>query len=862
MGDMRTNSLLADQVLDSIVSNFESQDFNLQKYVREKFVLPPITVATQFTGWVQQISVAGIRAFSDPQVLRLSQGLTIVNAPNGSGKTSLTDAIELSTAGKTTRALGNERNASEVKDSAHVRHRALDGAPSEVEMEVECQWYPSHQSTQAVSSVWRGSYGQPASPAPPLNVISRRRLRELIADNAVGRAERLGVSLGIDAISTEWDECVSELGKFSARVQSGELLPDDVWNKLSVLLTQKPSFEEVRRVLDNWFSSQLDHDASKEPQARAIPDLIAGPSAPISSSRVEELHSNLKRIDASQPTQRSVSPALRNLLLAFRELAHVGDVCQACEAGIVTEDRIQAIEDVLNADKLARRTDQELRSLTGEYSRLISDLMSSDLSWSLSSSNFDPLPQGTIPRYADLHSRLLELNRDWNTNVRSLLELVETAPPRPSFERLESVGHVLAVLGVEFERISATVKELETQRQVLLTERERPDSSRIWALRHANRRDLAADIVWSRIRSARIQYAAQEAMTLIRQRRLEVVDERLAELADPINAWLSILAPRATPSILLEAKPTSGRPALKIYVGPPEHRIEALGRLSDSQLDMLGLATHFAVLEREKPGWPLVIDDPSDMLDTHTRKKLAVDGFKQLLKSDAEGRLRQLIVLTHDSEFVKDLWEAHRENSPATVQDYLEVCETEKDRYTLIISRASASSIQRARELLNEHRQHSSHRLWFRSSLASHVRQAAELFAKDVAFSLGPAGHKYLESFPENSTMSSVASKAIKGLKQIRSEFASCGNPVHIGPMREIDKIREIIDNWVGQALNPGSHADVILPEVEDSKAVLDSLARFTSCFTMPEGMARSNWTTESKLGRTLTPCSCVPATN
>ena len=130
-----------------------------------------------------------------------------------------------------------------------------------------------------------------------------------------------------------------------------------------------------------------------------------------------------------------------------------------------------------------------------------------------------------------------------------------------------------------------------------------------------------------------------------------------------------------TPRISLSAKATSGRPSLDLLVaGLPGSASapHATGYLSDAQLDMLGMSAHLARIERDHPGSTIVIDDPSDMLDSTSRRALASKGISRLL--DGEGSsAHQVLVLTHDDQLVRDLWDGHRHRNPATVQDTMEI---------------------------------------------------------------------------------------------------------------------------------------------------------------------------------------------
>ncbi|WP_459893306.1 hypothetical protein, partial [Brevibacterium metallidurans] len=214
------------------------------------------------------------------------------------------------------------------------------------------------------------------------------------------------------------------------------------------------------------------------------------------------------------------------------------------------------------------------------------------------------------------------------------------------------------------------------------------------------------------------------------------MEQEFKELEQPINEWLAILGPTGTPQIRFSLTQTAYRPSLELRIADfpeaakPPH---VTGHFSDAQLDMLGMSAHLARIERDHPGATIVIDDPSDMLDSHSRKALAGDGIGRLLDTNS-GPAHQVVVLTHDDQLVQDLWQAHRDRSPTMVQDTIETITSDDgaDSYSMFTSRDAGSAVARAKEMIDLHWNLNQDRVWFRGAIASHTRQAAEMCAKDI----------------------------------------------------------------------------------------------------------------------------------
>lgn len=843
---MDINKNLGTEIV-ALLREGESQDFETVAVISSLVQLPPITEAAAFDGKIRTISIAGVRAFAAKQTLKLSDGLTVVYAANGSGKTSITDAIELAVYGATTRMLGNEGNQSEVKDSAHIGHALADGSKSEVSPRVEFTWTESVGTNKLNSSIWDGTFGRPAVPvAPPVRVIARRRLREMVAASGVERAQRLGSSLGINEFSDSLDSAIQILSKIKPGLDLPVNLPSMVIQDISERLSGNDATQPAE--IDAWFSGRT----SDPRPAPSCPVYVARPPAVPELTKLVALGREWSATESQGTAEPKLSETERLMLSSFLDVAGAGDECPTCRAGIVQTRRLADIRQLLDAHSANSDRFEQRISLRARFETVVREYRHMPLSWEIVPRTGS---ESSGREHEAAHDVVAEVSKRWNKTTADFLALFQDEPLLSQ----PFVDKAIAAIGLMsdiHDDANVAVETLEGSCRNATQINQQADPIAEWA--RSNRHRCAEIVLYFQdlLRQEVLSKRCGEAVDYLKGRRLAAIDERLAELAEPINDWLAVLAPEHTPRIHLEAKPTSGRPALKVYVDSADIKIDALGRLSDSQLDMLGLAAHFALLDREDKGIPLVIDDPTDMLDRATREKLASDGIAKLMSG--HGSARQVIVLTHDDEFVKELWKHARDHPPAIAQDYIEVERSRDDAYAVLVSRTAKSSVYQARQLLNDYREKNSHRLWFRSALATHVRQAAELFAKELATVLGPSGHNRLSAQPEDSMLSQTSDLVLKDLKELSGQLGECGSSHHIPAIRKIGNIRDLLDNWIGPTLNSGAHADTSLPEAASAKKVLEHLDALCSELEAPGGLSRSAWTTESTIALALAPCICV----
>ncbi|APX33995.1 hypothetical protein BH708_16200 [Brachybacterium sp. P6-10-X1] len=799
-------------VLDSLVrGGFTLDDEELAEKISQRLPEPSATDPRPVRAEpaaVHSIAVQGIRSFGPEQILRLSEGLTIVYAGNGKGKTSLSDAFELVAKGATTRSKGLPQAMSEVKDKDHITHRTLEGTPDpEHPPRVTVRY---RRGEQLVDCEW-ADFDTPAPRHPDLQVLPRRLLRELVNAKRTERIEPLGAALGLAETSASWTAIAKALGEKAKEASEGG-------EPYLQLLEREVALDEEEDAcvpaLERWAREQ-----------KIQPENL--PNSP-SADPWRQLACELEAATDPDPLGAPLDSETAALLNAFVEVAEPDEHCPACAQAPVPQARLDEVRALLDASEAAARKAAERTALAQRR-----DTFAAQIAGWLAATAPPERPDRPEPE-------------DWR---QALTVLHDAFTQR---EQLDVAPWARGVAGA-LERLDVA------RAQIAQTAVDDADPARrravdaITADADGTRKALD-DLKVRRVALAPMLKRAQATTKALLVTR---VKDEFVELEGPINDWLGILGPEGTPRISLSAKATSGRPSLDLLVAGLADGAtapHATGYLSDAQLDMLGMSAHLARIERDHPGSTIVIDDPSDMLDSTSRKSLASKGIERLLDGGGPPA-HQVLVLTHDDQLVRDLWDGHRHRNPATVQDTMEIHRDQDgtDSYSVLTSRGTAQAVARALKLKKDYWDQHQDRLWFRAAFAAHTRQAVEMCAKDVDMLLGQAG---LDLHPENrapdesNLLGSVSDSVLATLRETVDRW--CDHGRHIPARCQLGELSDLLSKSSTKFLNSGAHADVVLPEATSTWNVLERVEKLADQLATSDGHPRSSWTTHSPLAKAL----------
>ncbi|WP_226436653.1 ATP-binding protein [Rhodococcus yananensis] len=841
-------------IRDEIARARSADDFDADAVIERFVKVDPPGPSAAFDGYIDTISIAGVRSFGPKQTLRPSRGLTIVYGDNGTGKTSLVDGLELLMEGETTRRRSGAGTTGEVKDAANIPHVRSDGSSGADEVCVAVAWADGAESSSLLqSATWDGKFGPRPARSLPVQVLARRRLREHLVGSGSDRAEHLGTVVGlmpaIAVIRGVRAGLIDHQKNDEAPCTASPLAPVYEFVAAQGIFDRISSMEELR----SWAVGRL--DGTEKPAADLDTPLINL----LDSFPRAELEQILGLWGEADPIA-SLEPAdtddLLTMLTLFVEVASPERQCPACENGTVTESRLgdirarieretERIERVRRRESLVNRT-RSLLTRMGEATRGLPELPLAGAD----------AAADTVRNFRTRCDTLRQTRSAWLRAAASIQRALDSAS-RGGAAEVEALRATTAEWTLTDQRFRMELDEVETLRRDALNEfrnSSAPDEVSLRAIvSHAEQ-------IWAELERKRREQFEKDclgrAADALKRHETRVVDALFNELAEPINEWLTLLSPGNTPSIRLKAKATAGRPALSVLVAGEPRQVHAVGRLSDSQLDMLGLAAHLASIERQQPGATIVIDDPSDMLDGTTRAKLASAGIARLL-DETNGAAHQVIVMTHDDALVRELWDAHRARRPATLQYYIETeCDSAADdRFAVVTPRNTATALERAWGILHGDGGKSHNLLWFRASLATSVRQAMEMLCKDIAAILGPSGLSRTEPISEDRTHGAVSKAITPELRRMEEAFSVCGNPRHSEGRRILAELLDVIDSSRPRSLNSAAHADVVSPTVAVSKTHLTSLGKVAQLVVPPAGTSQCSWTTDSELAKALQEC-------
>jgi hypothetical protein len=522
--------------------------------------------------------------------------------------------------------------------------------------------------------------------------------------------------------------------------------------------------------------------------------VVTPPPTPPASDRLQRLADELRDQETSH-TDTGADQPLADLLAAFRTVAVADSLCPGCESGQVTASRLASIDEVLAATESHRRRQQHEQALRASLDTELRRIDSADLSWTSPDEYKNSRPSATADFYNATIREANALTAEWNAAIDVLRARLRDVETPPAADVVQSVATSLRSLHDLHNRIRDVAARAEGLRRALQAEltAEAPDAEWVQATYHLTHAEQLAATIHDRRRNAERATAYRGAAHTLKKRLQCVIDKRFQELATPINDWLTRLAPDHTPQIQVVTKGTPGRAALQIHV--EGGKVAAIGRLSDSQLDMLGLAAHLATLERETPGHPVFIDDPTDMLDHPTREKLASEAISRLLGHHNDIPGRQVVVLTHDHHLVRLLWHHHGHNTPRTLQAVIETDRTGEVCEAVITPRSSDQYLTRVDTLLQNHPDETN-RIWLRNAVGNLTRQALELIVKDVLVVVGKHGHNYLnDNDPPTTDDTLGVGKAFERLEKVLERVAErqreCGSPRHRSALLLIDKLTD-----------------------------------------------------------------------
>ncbi|MFE5339961.1 AAA family ATPase [Isoptericola sp. NPDC056578] len=788
--------------------------------------------ASQFEGFVNSVTIEGVRSFGPPETFCLSRGLTLVFGPNGVGKTSITDALELFEHGETSRQL---RGGQETSDKTHVPHLRSDGERGAAP-HVVLTWCTSRDADDVQTQRWE--WGDPGhlSREVPLAIVARRTIRQPFDAKAGERIEQLGRAAGLETVA-EWSAAANELPKMATEhaplTQSLEsFVPDllrDV-DKDATLLDVEALTGHIRR-------SYVETARRKHPSFGALPEAPATPEAP-EPHHLRELAEKVS--DAKERIQaipQSDAADLVPLMLKYLEVAQVEETCPTCADGTFTASRRQEIDDLLALHTARRKAEEHLAGargrLTGEATSLLGRLGCATVAPHLADGveHDDALVMAW--------TEVVRTHTEWTSaqdDARSALGRVRQEPgdavaARRAVETIDALAQIAEECG------DAARAWQEAEVSFRTTEQHEHDDVARRARIIDGREDELARAVLERRRADLLAKTIKKAVAHLKSRTTAHFDAEIDVLESSIREWTTILSPPDTPAVELRATPPRGRgtsPTLTYSAGSEDHHVS--GRYSDSQLETLGMAIRLARAEREQPGGLVVLDDPSDVLDEDTTRQLVTDGLDRLLT-----RGHQVLVLTHDRALTRAVWARIGDFADPVEHHLVETARHGEDRVARFAARDLAGILARLEEVLDDgqdrHGPFDDWQTWRVNAAGNLLRQAIEATLAEVeqvfdsVISGRPAAWKDADSLTRR------WERMREDLEKRHSELERCESGRCRTGLGDLNTLMNQVADIYSMGINEASHPDVVLPTLRAVRLRKAALAKVASLLRPSSGV-------------------------
>lgn len=823
-------------LVKQIKDNYQDHDFNLSQLLKKFLVVPKEDKVTKNYDF-KELSIQGIRSFGEEQNINFSSGLTLIYAPNGTGKTSFVDALELLSEGETSRKKSHNTE-SEVKDKNYIPHKLADGRKSDIQPRVSLK-VRNHSDENDVLYTWADFSEHRFSEAPDINIIARRNMRNVITDKPSDRLKLLSGPLGISDWLGQWSYFSNEI------YNEHEKLPQDSSELLNVsnyLLEQDLEFDiidiqHIHEKIRQWIASKPINDNELK-----IPSYLGN-----WESNFPALMHDLEILVGKKPQYNHESQREKYLdfIEKFLEISHEGMPCPGCGKVDLEQSRIDELKSLIEKEKEYSQWSSDYKQLVSNIHREINRLIScNDIV------NFGNLSSAE----SEVTSSIISVANKINEGYEKFLDYKDD--PELTLEKLQKITDILLSQEKYFNKLTQLLDDYKVQRDnfshLSVVEK--------GYIKFIKDNDLSvSQSIYNIFQLDKLREIFLKASREIDQKIQKEVNDRIISFSDSINQWMENLAPANTPAVKINVKGISGRSAAQLQFMvdlPGSTNTHAIGYLSDAQMDMLSLAIYFSRIQAENPGSLIVLDDPSDMLDGSTRKIFVDKGIGTFFQDPSSHN--QIVILTHDDALVKDLWDFSKNNNVNIFQYNMETISSQvisgkvykEDRHTVFVPRNFKGALLRMENFLAENpcNDNNKYRLWYRAAFASQVRVALEMYVKQLSQIISSEGARIInEPSNQSAEIQRLCNQINQSLNELKAEV--CGHGAHIPQKKKIDNLSDLLSGQFNAYLNPGSHADVILPDSNVSKLIFEELRKLSKDIDFDDSIDIGNELLKNKIG-------------
>lgn len=642
--------------------------------------LPLLDAIAAGAGWrwrnLTELTVGPFRGFRNPESFDLTRRLILFYGPNGSGKTSLCEALEYALLGAVDEGAQKRIDAGQYLRNIHENRFAapqlrgvnLAGQPMVIDADADAYRFcfieknridsfsriaakPAGQKTELIAALFGMDHYNEfvtqfnESLTDQLNLAPLRRQELEVQQNAIANDTRAVAGEALD--SAEYQRVEEAYAQaFSAGMPYRQLQETVGW------LGVPGRLQELENTL-NQPHPFLYGVRSQE--------LVAA------YQRADEAHNEVEAL-SQQLGQQHNDVAYQGLFTAIQDLQAVSpDRCPACETPLqgfpcVQVDPYQKAAQGLEQMRELTLLQQRYQAALG-LRRAASDALSAYLAHFAQRVGARIDSENIVCRYLAAPGVVAD-TAWWKLGYGE----VGGAP---------SVTQHAVNWAVQLEQTDATTQQNLAQRELLVAERDRLNEARIALAEHAARRQQAQVVVeGARQRIAefeaqnaeliaaaaaeseliaaesRIQQGYTEFLALLRRHRSELPGNLMAGLnAQALQLYNEFNVRDADQDKLAELHlPVTGDGRIELcFRGAPGRRVDALQVLSEGHVRCLGLAILLAKASSIQA--PTVIfDDAINAIDHEHRQ-----GIREVLFESERFAHTQIIVTCHSNEFIKDI---------------------------------------------------------------------------------------------------------------------------------------------------------------------------------------------------------------
>lgn len=768
------------------------------------------------TQWCR-LDIENVRRFRGGQSLDLSEDFTLLYAPNGVGKSTVTECLELLKSGNVSRsalsAVSREFNLEKDLPS-----HGIDIA------DVSITLISDSDNDDANAKFDFSSENETIHPLP-VTIVSRNTIRDTVTSKDKDRFAQFLAIAQVPGLVEHYDDLGTR-------------------------------FESIKRTYNEFKKTVVEFQSNLEPLGLQLSDVDVASLNP----DIEERRNHLNSIKSESDSQAQLAEKMSSLAMRVSSLGYVSkpETVARPENPLDSGFPIEVLDEVLNSVSLGEKC-PVCRETTLDHSHVarLQQLIEENKSFLMADRAYREF-KAAENRYQDFVNSVKEFNRDVQEVFeqgedfgKQILDLVH----RLSDFQIESSADFKTLAGK-----AATLLECQSNHCASEAQRLNEAASRI-----AEADEIKLKAIWSslgrddREREHKLESFKAAASVGERLKQLEVekkdhfsgiLSTRLEPIREDIVGWWNLLRPVETDfDLSIDFSAETKTPKVRfqctpvVYDGKRQKPKNAIAVMSDSQLDVLSLAVTIASHCADYPDGLLWLDDPTDMFDEMTQTNFCKEVLPRLVESG-----NKVVLATHSKRIVEAVWDAVAEkrsmhdSSQSTVKSFgdsiqqvnieaIDGPQGEKgcSRFAPFDVNGIRNDVEQTIKEVKASQ--SQWNVGQRLRIANQVRRYAEAILASLSdviaqvLSDGPYGSSF--SFAHGSATLSSYEQCVKAeVKKLRAVHDQTEPQSSLRKLlgNIINKIELGLDDIDSAVLNSGSHASAVIPTLDEIEKIKNGM--------------------------------------